>query len=120
MAGQFSHGAMGNAAWTGVHEERARESRRAGPTAVQASFDGMDSSSIEDSPDLSKPLDIGPWLDGEVMLAWAMNGEDCRAQWLSGASGSCPVLRSYWAQALSDIRGSIRSRGFLDEIRVID
>ena len=45
------------------------------PGAVQVSFDGMDGPVLPETPDFTKALEIDHARDGEVMLAWAMNGE---------------------------------------------
>lgn len=74
--GQLSHGAMGNARWTGVPLRAVLEKAGVGKDARQVSFDGLDRAPLEGTPDFVKALDIDHALDGEVMLAWAMNGED--------------------------------------------
>jgi hypothetical protein len=43
---------------------------------VQVTFGGLDRPPLESSPGFVKALDIDHALDGEVMLAWAMNGRD--------------------------------------------
>ena len=74
--GQLGNGAMGNAKWTGVPLKRVLEKAGLKPGAVQVSFNGMDKPPIDGGPDFVKALDIDHAMDGEVMLAWAMNGED--------------------------------------------
>lgn len=74
--GQLSHGAMGNARWTGVPLRAVLEKAGVGKDARQVAFNGLDRATIETTPDYIKALDIDHALDGEVMLAWAMNGED--------------------------------------------
>jgi DMSO/TMAO reductase YedYZ molybdopterin-dependent catalytic subunit len=73
--GQWGNGAMGNARWTGVALKDVLNSAGVKAGAVQVTFDGLDKPS-EDGPDFVKALDIDHALDGEVMLAYAMNGED--------------------------------------------
>lgn len=74
--GQAANGLMGNARWTGVSLRAVLD--RAGVKAggVQVSFDGLDGPVAEKTPDFVKALDLDHARDNEVMLAWAMNGED--------------------------------------------
>ncbi len=74
--GQLSHGAMGNARWTGVPLKALLEKAGVAKEAKQVAFDGLDRAPLPATPDYVKALDIDHALDGEVMLAWAMNGED--------------------------------------------
>ncbi len=48
------------------------------PGAVQVRFKGMDEPVVPDGPHFMKSLDIDHARDGEVMLAYAMNGEQLR------------------------------------------
>jgi sulfite dehydrogenase len=103
--GQFSHGAMGNARWTGVPLRNVLEKAGVRADTVQASFDGLDHPPLEGSPDFVKALDIDHALDGEVMLAWAMNGEDLPM--LNGYPVRLVVpgyYGTYWIKHLSDIQ----------------
>jgi DMSO/TMAO reductase YedYZ molybdopterin-dependent catalytic subunit len=101
--GQLANGAMGNARWTGVPLKAVLE--RAGvPGAVQVSFNGLDRPPLDNSPDFVKSLDIDHALDGEVMLAWSMNGEDLPM--LNGYPLRLVVpghYGTYWVKHLSDI-----------------
>ena len=74
--GQLGHGAMGNARWTGVPLRRVLERADVGAGAKQVTFRGLDRGLIEATPVLVKALDLDHVLDGEVMIAWAMNGTD--------------------------------------------
>lgn len=74
--GQLGNGAMGNAKWTGVPLRRVLEKAGLKPGAVQVSFNGMDKPPIDGGPDFVKALDIDHAMDGEVMLAWAMNDQE--------------------------------------------
>ncbi len=74
--GQLSNGAMGNARWTGVPLRKVLEAAGLEAGAVQVTFDGLDHPPLKNSPDFIKALDVDHAMDGEVMLAWAMNGED--------------------------------------------
>jgi sulfite dehydrogenase len=74
--GQLSHGAMGNARWTGIPLKTVLEKAGLNASARQVAFDGLDRAPLAGVPDYIKALDVDHALDGEVMLAWAMNGED--------------------------------------------
>jgi sulfite dehydrogenase (cytochrome) subunit A len=74
--GQLSNGAMGNARWTGVPLKAVLEKAGIRPGSLQVTFDGLDRAPAGDGPDFVKALDIDHALDGEVMLAWQMNGAE--------------------------------------------
>ena len=74
--GQLAHGAMGNARWTGIPLKTVLEKAGLQAGAVQVSFNGLDQPPLGDGPDVQKALPIEHALDGEVMLAWGMNGAD--------------------------------------------
>jgi sulfite dehydrogenase (cytochrome) subunit A len=72
---------------------------------VQVSFDGLDQPPLGDGPAVVKALDIDHALDGEVMLAWAMNGAELPM--LNGYPLRLVVpgyFGTYWVKHLSDIR----------------
>jgi DMSO/TMAO reductase YedYZ molybdopterin-dependent catalytic subunit len=73
--GQWANGAMGNALWTGVRLKDVLEYAgvRSGTVAVR--FSGLDEGVIPQTPKFQKPLSIDHALDGEVMVAYAMNGD---------------------------------------------
>ncbi len=73
--GQMGHGAMGNARWKGVPLKKVLEKAGVASGAKQVSFNGLDTGAIPATPDFVKALDIDQALDGEVMLAYEMNGE---------------------------------------------
>ncbi|MCB5426393.1 molybdopterin-dependent oxidoreductase [Altererythrobacter sp. CC-YST694] len=102
--GQLGHGAMGNARWTGVPLRAVldRAGLRAG--AVQVAFKGLDKAPLKAIPDYEKALDIDNARDGEVMLAFAMNGEDL--PFLNGYPLRLIVpgyYGTYWIKHLSEI-----------------
>ena len=74
--GQAGNGLMGNARWTGVPLKTVLDRAGVRPGAVQVRFDGLDGPVLDTTPDFAKALDLDHARDGEVMLAWAMNGED--------------------------------------------
>lgn len=103
--GQLGHGAMGNARWTGVPLKKVLEKAGVRSGALQVSFDGLDQPPLGDGPDVVKALAIDHALDGEVMLAWAMNGDELPM--LNGYPLRLVVpgyFGTYWVKHLSDIR----------------
>lgn len=74
--GQLGNGAMGNARWTGVRLKDVLNKAGVAAGAKQVTFNGLDHAVIDKTPDFIKALDIDHALDGEVMLAYAMNSED--------------------------------------------
>ena len=102
--GQWANGAMGNAKWTGVRlrDVLARAGVKAGAVAVR--FNGLDEPLVEGAPDFMKSLDIDHARDGEVMLAYQMNGEQLPL--LNGFPLRVVVpgwFSTYWVKMLSDI-----------------
>jgi sulfite dehydrogenase (cytochrome) subunit A len=73
--GQSGNGAMGNARWKGVRlkDVLAKAGVQAG--AKQVAANGLDKPVLEKTPDFVKALDLDHATDGEVMLAFEMNGE---------------------------------------------
>ena len=103
--GQLGHGAMGNAKWTGVSLKRVLEKAGIQKGAVQVSFNGMDKPPIDGGPDFVKALNIDHALDGEVMLAWAMNDKDLPM--LNGYPLRLIVpgyYGTYWVKHVNDIQ----------------
>ena len=102
--GQLGHGAMGNARWRGVRlkDVLARCEPQAG--ARQVVFDGLDKPLLPQTPDFLKAIDTDQALDGEVLLAYAMNGEDL--PWLNGYPLRLVVpgyYGTYWVKHLHEI-----------------
>jgi len=102
--GQLANGAMGNARWRGVPLSRvlARAGVRAG--ARQVTFEGLDRPVLPGTPEFVKALDVAHALDGEVMLAYAMNGADLPM--LNGYPLRLVVpghYGTYWVKHLADI-----------------
>jgi DMSO/TMAO reductase YedYZ molybdopterin-dependent catalytic subunit len=80
--GQLGNGAMGNARWKGVRLKAVLDRAGVQAGARQVVLQGLDKPVIPATPDFAKALDIDHARDGEVMLAWAMNGADL--PWLNG------------------------------------
>lgn len=73
--GQLANGAMGNARWKGVPLKAVLDKAGVQSGAKQVVFAGMDGPVSDKTPDFAKALDIDHARDGEVMLAYGMNGE---------------------------------------------
>ena len=102
--GQLGNGAMGNALWTGIPLKKLLEKAGVQAGAMQVSFNGLDTPVFPNSPDFVKALGIDHALDGEVMLAWAMNGEELPM--LNGYPLRLIVpgyYGTYWVKHVSDI-----------------
>jgi len=80
--GQLGNGAMGNARWRGVALKTVLDRAGVQAGARQVVLDGLDKPVIPATPDFAKALEVDHARDGEVMLAWAMNGADL--PWLNG------------------------------------
>src|SRR5258708_4173356 len=74
--GQLGNGAMGNARWKGVALNVVLDKSGIQPGARQVTFNGLVEPISDKTPDFVKALDIDHARDGEVMLAYAMNGQD--------------------------------------------
>src|SRR5580692_4492291 len=74
--GQLGNGAMGNARWRGVPLKAVLDRAGVQSGARQVTFKGMDGPVTDKTPDFVKALDIDHARNGEVMLAYSMNGAD--------------------------------------------
>lgn len=102
--GQLGNGAMGNARWRGVALKHllARAGLRTG--ARQVTFNGLDNPPTDGVPDFVKALDVDHATDGEVMVAFAMNGADL--PFLNGYPLRLVVpghFGTYWVKHLDEI-----------------
>ncbi len=102
--GEWANGAMGNARWIGVRLKDVLDRAGVKSGAVQARFNGMDEPVVSDGPDFMKSLDIDHVRDGEVMIAYGMNGEQLPL--LNGFPLRLVVpgwYATYWVKMLNDI-----------------
>jgi len=74
--GQMGNGAMGNARWKGVRLKDVLNKAGVAAGAKQVAFNGLDTPVNEKTPDFQKAIDVDLALDDDIMLAYAMNGED--------------------------------------------
>jgi sulfite dehydrogenase len=102
--GQLGNGAMGNARWRGVPLRTVLDMAGIQQGAKQVTFNGMDGPVMDTTPDFVKALDIDHASDGEVMLAYGMNGEDLPL--LNGFPLRLVVpgyFGTYWVKHLNEI-----------------
>jgi DMSO/TMAO reductase YedYZ molybdopterin-dependent catalytic subunit len=72
--GQLGNGAMGNARWTGVSLKALLDRAGLRSGARQVTFNGLDNPPSDGIPDFVKALDIDHARNGDVLVAYAMNG----------------------------------------------
>lgn len=70
---QWKNGAMGNANWTGVRLRDLLAAAGIKDGALEVAFNGMDEPPLSQTPDFIKTLPLEKAMDGEVMVAYAMN-----------------------------------------------
>ena len=102
--GQAGNGLMGNARWRGVPLRAVLDRAGVKAGAVQVQFDALDGPVADTTPDFAKALDLDHARDGEVMLAWAMNGAEL--PFLNGYPLRLVVpghYGTYWVKHLNEI-----------------
>ena len=100
---QWGHGAMGNAKWTGVPLRDILTMAGIRSGTVQVRFKGQ-SNLVPGAPQFMKSLDLLHVMNGEVIVALAMNGEPMPV--LNGFPLRLIVpgwYGNYWIRALTDI-----------------
>lgn len=101
---EWGNGAMGNARWTGVRLKDVLDLAGIKGGAVDVRFGGLDDALVPEAPRFLKSLNADHARDGEVMIAFAMNGEQLPL--LNGFPLRLIVpgwFSTYWVKALSDI-----------------
>jgi DMSO/TMAO reductase YedYZ molybdopterin-dependent catalytic subunit len=102
--GQLGNGAMGNARWLGVPLKDVLARAELKNSARQVTFDGLDNA-LFGGGDFVKALNVGHAMDGDVMIAWQMNGADLPM--LNGYPVRLVVpgyFGTYWVKHLSQIQ----------------
>ena len=102
--GQWANGAMGNARWSGVRLKDVLDRAGVKAGALQVRFNGLDTGVIPQTPDFMKSLAIDHARDGEVMIAYAMNGAPLPL--LNGFPLRLVVpgwYATYWVKMVEDI-----------------
>ena len=103
QGGQLANGAMGNARWVGVPLRDLLARAEPANAARQVTFKGLDRS-LFGGGDFAKALEIGHAMDGEVMLAYQMNGAEIPM--LNGFPVKLVVpghYGTYWVKHLAEI-----------------
>jgi DMSO/TMAO reductase YedYZ molybdopterin-dependent catalytic subunit len=101
---QWDKGSMGNALWTGVRLKDVLDRAGVKPDAMVVRFGGLEDAVMPGAPKFLKSLTVDHARDGEVMIAFGMNGEQLPL--LNGfplklvVPGWCGV---YWIKMLNDI-----------------
>ena len=101
--GQLGNGAMGNARWVGVPLKDVLARAEPMNSARQVTFNGLDIA-LFGGGDFVKSLDVNHAMDGEVMIAYQMNGADLPM--LNGYPVKLIVpgyYGTYWVKHLSEI-----------------
>jgi DMSO/TMAO reductase YedYZ molybdopterin-dependent catalytic subunit len=102
--GQWGNGAMGNARWKGVRLKDVLDAAEVLPGTIQVGLHGLDVPPLEKTPRFEKSLQIDHARDGEVMIAYEMNGKPLPM--LNGFPIRLVVpgwYSTYWVKALSSI-----------------
>lgn len=71
---QWANGAMGNARWSGVRLKDVLDAVGVNAGAVAVRCKGLETGAIPATPDFKRSLAIDHACDGEVMIAFSMNG----------------------------------------------
>ena len=72
---QWRNGAMGNAKWKGVKLKDILAMAGVKNGSIEVTFEGLDKGALPDVPAFIKSLDISHAIDGDVMVAYEMNGQ---------------------------------------------
>jgi sulfite dehydrogenase len=102
--GQLANGAMGNARWVGVALKDVLARAEVKSSARQVTFDGLDLALLGGG-DFVKSIDVNHAMDGEVMLAYQMNGAELPM--LNGFPVALVVpgyYGTYWVKHVSEIQ----------------
>lgn len=102
--GQWGHGAVGNARWTGVRLKDLLNRAGVKPQTMQVSFAGLDEPPLYSMHKFVKALEIDHALSDEVIVAYEMNGE--ALPMLNGYPLRLVVpgwYATYWVKSLAKI-----------------
>lgn len=102
--GEWGNGAMGNALWTGVRLKDILNRAGVKAGALEVRFNGLDAGVVSATPDFIKTLSVDHARDGEVMVAFGMNGQPLPL--LNGFPLRLVVpgwYSTYWMKMLNDI-----------------
>jgi DMSO/TMAO reductase YedYZ molybdopterin-dependent catalytic subunit len=106
--GQWGHGAMGNAKWTGVRLRDLLDAAKVQPSGMAVQFQGLDQGKGPEehgSHDFLKSLDLNDPVIDDAIVAYAINDE--QLPMLNGFPVRLVVpgyFATYWVKSLSWIR----------------
>ncbi len=101
---EWTNGAMGNALWRGVRLKDVLDRAGVAEGAVEVRFKGLDTGVVPQTPNFVKSLSVDHARDGDVMIAYEMNGEPLPL--LNGFPIRLVVpgwYATYWMKMLADI-----------------
>ncbi len=101
---QWRNGGMGNAKWKGVRLKDILAAAGVKKNAIDVTFQGMDRPPLPQTPAFIKSLNINHATDGEVMVAYEMNGKPIPM--LNGYPLKLIVpgwYATYWVGSLNEI-----------------
>ncbi len=104
---QWTNGGMGNARWTGVKLKDILAMAGTKSNSKFVSFNGLDSPPLPSVPDFVKSLELKHAIDGNVMIAYEMNGQPL------------PVLNGYPLKLIVPGWYATYWVGMLNEVRVL-
>jgi DMSO/TMAO reductase YedYZ molybdopterin-dependent catalytic subunit len=102
--GQWGNGAMGNAQWRGVRLKDLLKKADLEGDAQRVRFDGLDAGVSPATPDFKKSIEVDTALGDDIIVAYAMNGEDLPM--LNGYPLRLVMpgwYATYWVKMLNDI-----------------
>jgi sulfite dehydrogenase len=102
---QWANGGMGNAKWTGARLKDVLDAAGIRADSRFISFNGLDGPPLPGTPDFVKSLTYDRCMDGEIIIAYEMNGDTI--PWLNGYPLKLVVpgwYATYWMGMLSEIR----------------
>jgi len=102
--GQWTHGAMGNAQWKGVRLKDVLDAAGVRAGATEVYLHRLDVPPVQATPPFEKSLSLDHARDGEVMIAYEMNGDPLPM--LNGFPIRLVVpgwYATYWVKSLSSI-----------------
>ncbi len=102
--GQWNCGAMGNALWKGVRLKDVLDAAGVRSGAMEVYFRGLDMPPLKQTPPVEKSLKLEKAREGEVMIAYEMNGE--ALPMLNGFPIRLVVpgwYATYWVKSLTQI-----------------
>lgn len=104
LGGQWDNGAMGNALWRGVRLKDVLDRAGVAADAARVRFRGLETGVLPQTPNFMKSLALDHARDGEVMIAYHMNGTPLPL--LNGFPIRLVVpgwYATYWVKMLTEI-----------------